>query len=247
VITTLLFCVLARKRWNWSRGAVTAFGAVFLAIDLAYLGANAVKIEHGGWFPLLIALAIFALMSTWKRGRLVLRRRLREATVPLDQFLDDLGTSPISRVRGTAIFMTGDPEGTPHALLHNVRHNKVIHEQVILLTVETAETPYVPIEDCLQVEHLRHGFCRIVIHYGFMQDSNVPRALALASTPEFPIEPIKTTYFLGREKLIPAGKSGLGPWRERLFAFLSRNAQGATAFYRIPPNSVVELGAQIEL
>jgi len=247
VITTLLFCVLARKRWRWNRVAVIAFGAIFLAIDLAFFGANAIKIEHGGWLPLLIAAAIFCIMSTWKRGRLALEKRFRSTMMPLSVFLKDLGTSAITRVPGVAVFLTGERDGTPHALLHNVRHNKVVHEQVILLTVETADVPYVLGADRLWVEPLGHGFCRIVIQYGFMQDSNIPRALALASTPEFPIDPMKTTYFLGREKLIAAGKSGLARWRERLFAFLSRNAQSPTTFFRIPSNAVVELGAQIEL
>jgi len=247
VITTLLFCVLARKRWGWPRFAVFAFGALFLAIDLAFFCANAIKIEHGGWLPLLIALAILCIMSTWKRGRLVLEARLRETMVPLSLFLADVEKSGITRVPGIAVFLTGEREGTPHALLHNVRHNKVVHEQVIILTVETADAPYVPVKERLSVEQLGHGFCRIVVQYGFMQDSNIPRALAMASSPEFPIDPMKTTYFLGRQKLIAAGKSGLARWRERLFTFLSQNAQSPTTFFRIPSNSVVELGAQIEL
>jgi len=247
VITTLLFCVLARKRWGWPRFAVFAFGALFLAIDLAFFCANAIKIEHGGWLPLLIALAILCIMSTWKRGRLVLEARLRETMVPLSLFLADVEKSGITRVPGIAVFLTGEREGTPHALLHNVRHNKVVHEQVIILTVETADAPYVPVKERLSVEQLGHGFCRIVVQYGFMQDSNIPRALAMASSPEFPIDPMKTTYFLGRQKLIAAGKSGLARWRERLFTFLSQHAQSPTTFFRIPSNSVVELGAQIEL
>jgi KUP system potassium uptake protein len=247
VITTLLFYVLARERWHWSRLAAGSLTAVFLAIDLAFLGANAVKIEHGGWFPLLVALGVYAVMSTWSRGRRVLGRRMREAALPLESFLADLEPSKATRVPGTAVFMTSDAVGTPHALLHNYKHNRVVHEQVVLLTIETAERPYVPAPERIEVEHLEHGFCRIVAHYGFMQDPNVPRALALASSEKFPIEPMKTTYFLGREKLIPAGRSGMARWRERLFAFLSQNAGGATAFFRIPPNQVVELGAQIEL
>jgi KUP system potassium uptake protein len=247
VITTILFYVVARERWRWSRLAAGSLAALFLPIDLAFLGANAIKIEHGGWFPLLVGLGVLALMSTWKRGRQVLRHRLREAALPLEVFLEDLETSKVARVPGTAVFMTADPVGTPHALLHNLKHNRVVHEQVILLTVDTAEVPYVPAGERLEVELLGQGFCRIVAHYGFMQDPNVPRALALASSDEFPIDPMKTTYFLGREKLIPAGRSGMARWRERLFALLSQNAEGATGFFRIPPNRVVELGAQIEL
>jgi KUP system potassium uptake protein len=247
VITTLLFYVLARERWHWSRLAAGSLAAVFLAIDLAFLAANAIKIEHGGWFPLLVALAVLALMSTWKRGRQLLRRRLRETSLPIENFLADLEASKVARVPGTAVFMTGDPEGTPHALLHNLKHNRVVHEQVILLTVDTAAVPYVPDRERVELERLGQGFYRIVAHYGFMQDPNVPRALALASSDALSIEPMQTTYFLGREKLIPAGRSGMARWRERLFAFLSQNSAGATPFFRIPPNRVVELGAQIEL
>jgi KUP system potassium uptake protein len=246
-ITTILFYFVARERWRWSRLAAGSLAAAFLVVDLAFLGANVIKIEHGGWFPLLVALGVFALLSTWKRGRQVLGRRMRETALPLELFLADLEKSKVIRVPGTAVFMTGDTEGTPHALLHNVKHNHVVHEQVVILTVETSEVPYVPQRERLDVIPQGQGFCRIVARYGFMQDPNVPRALALASTEEFPIEPMRTTYFVGREKLIPAGKSGMARWREGLFAFLSRNAEGATAFFRIPSNRVVELGAQIEL
>jgi KUP system potassium uptake protein len=247
VITTILFYVLARERWQWSRLAAGSLTGVFLVVDLAFLGANIIKIEHGGWFPLLVASIIFAVMTTWNRGRRVLRRRLRDTALPIENFLADLETSKAQRVPGTAVFMTGDPVGAPHALLHNYRHNKVVHEQVVLLTVDTAGVPYVPENERIDIEYLDHGFCRIVAHYGFLQDPDVPRALALASSERFPIEPMRTTYFIGREKLIPAGKSGMERWRERLFAFLSHNASGATAFFHMPPNQVVELGAQIEL
>jgi KUP system potassium uptake protein len=247
VITTILFYVLARRRWHWSRLTAGALAAAFLVIDLAFLGANVIKIEHGGWFPLLVALAVFTILSTWKRGRQVLGRRLREASLPLETFLEDVAKSKVVRVPGTAVFMTGDPEGTPHAMLHNLKHNHVVHEQVILLTVDTARAPYLMARERLDVQPLGQGFCRMVVHYGFMQDPNVPRALALASSETFPIDPMTTTYFVGREKLIPAGRSGMARWRERLFALLAQNSAGVTGFFRIPPNRVVELGTQIEL
>ncbi|HXV37033.1 MAG TPA: potassium transporter Kup [Myxococcota bacterium] len=246
-ITTVLFYVLARRRWHWHPLAAGGLAALFLAIDVAFLGANAVKIQNGGWFPLVVALAVFAVMSSWKRGREVLGRRLRDATLPLAQFLAGLAANPVPRVPGTAIFMTGDPESTPHALLHNFKHNRVVHERVVVLTVITAEVPAVSASERLGVESLGHGFWRVVARFGFMQDPNVPRALALAASPEFEFDPMRATYFLGREKLIAAGRSGMALWRERLFAFLSRNAEEATAFFRLPPNCVVELGAQIEL
>jgi KUP system potassium uptake protein len=247
VLTTLLFYVLLRDRWRWSRRTAGALVTVLLMIDVSFFGANVIKIGHGGWFPLVVGTAAFIVMGTWKRGRHVLRERLRASSLPLDQFLESLEKSGITRVPGTAVFMTGDTEGTPHAMLHNIKHNRVVHQQVILLTVITADVPYVPPGERLKLEFPGQGFCRVVMQFGFMQDPNVPAALTRAGNPEFPIDPQQTTYFLGREKLIPTRRSGMARWRERLFAFLSRNASSATAFFRLPPNRVVELGAQIEL
>jgi KUP system potassium uptake protein len=247
LITTVLFYFLARERWHWSRLSAGALTTGFLTIDLAFFGANVIKIEHGGWFPLLVAAVVFSLMTTWKRGRQVLGRRLRDTGLPINLFLQDLAAGKITRVPGTAVFLTGDSEGTPHALLHNLKHNRVVHEQVILLTVDTADIPYVSARERLDVQQLGHGFWRIVAHYGFMQDPNVPSILSLINLVKFPIDEMQTTYFVGREKLIPAGRSGMARWREKLFAILAQNAEGATAFFRIPPNRVVELGTQIEL
>jgi KUP system potassium uptake protein len=247
VITTILFYVLARGRWGWTRLAAGGLAGAFLAFDLAFLAANAVKIEHGGWFALVVAAFVFTLMSTWKRGRQVLAARLRASLLPLDALLGDLEAHGVARVPGTAVFMSGDREGTPHAMLHNIKHNHVVHEQVVFLTVETEEIPVVPPGERLTIEPLGNGFCRIVARYGFMETPNVTAVLAQANTPGFEFDPMRTTYFLGREKLIPAGRSGMARWRERLFALLAQNSQAATTFFRIPPNRVVELGAQIEL
>jgi len=245
-ITTVLLCVVAYQRWGWQRAAF-ALGAIFLPIDLAFFGSNLLKLFHGGWFSLVAAAIVFALMNTWKRGREVLRERLEEASLPLDLFLPDLETSTLPRVPGTAVFMTGDPAGTPPALLHNIKHNKVVHERTVLLTVITEDVPYAVESERVTVKPLDQGFCRVVVRYGFMEMPNVPAVLEKVQSDRFPIDLSQVSYFLGREQLIPTGGSGMGRWREALFAYLSRNAQSANTYFRVPPNRVVELGAQVEL
>jgi KUP system potassium uptake protein len=245
-ITTVLLCVVAKRRWGW-RWSAFALGAALLPIDLSFFGSNLLKIFHGGWFSLVVAGLVFAMMSTWKRGREVLRERLEEASLPLDLFLPDLETSTLPRVPGTAVFLTGDPAGTPPALLHNIKHNKVVHERTVLLTVITEDVPYTIPSERLTVKSLDQGFCRIVARYGFMEIPNVPALLEQVSSEKFPIDLPQVSYFLGREQLISTGASGMGRWREALFAFLSRNAQSANTYFRVPPNRVVELGAQVEL
>ena len=245
-ITTMLLCVVAYQRWGWRRAAFL-LGAVFLPIDLAFFGSNLLKLTHGGWFSLVVAAIVFALMSTWKRGREVLRERLEEASLPIDLFLPDLETSTLPRVPGTAVFLTGDPGGTPPALLHNIKHNKVVHERTILLTLITEDVPYVAEGERITVKALDQGFCRLVARYGFMEVPNVPSLLQSIRSDRFPIELDQVSYFMGREQLISTGGSGMGRWREALFAYLSRNAQSATIYFRVPPNRVVELGAQVEL
>jgi KUP system potassium uptake protein len=246
LITTALLCVVARRRWGWGLGAV-ALGVVFLPVDFAFLGANALKIEDGGWFSLLIAAIGFTLMSTWKRGRAVLRERLEETGLPLELFLPDLETSKLPRVPGAAVFLSGDPLGTPLALLHNVKHNKVVHEQNVLLTLATEDVPYVGDEDRVTLKPLGHGFFRVIAHHGFMDLPDVPKLLRKVRSAALPIDLERTSYFLGRERLIPSGRSGMARWREWLFSVMSQNAQSATTFFHIPPGQVVELGAQVEL
>jgi KUP system potassium uptake protein len=245
-ITTALLCVVAHNRWGWRRAAFL-LGALFLPVDLAFFGSNMLKFVHGGWFTVLVASLIFALMSTWKRGRNVLRERLEEAALPMELFLPDLETSTLPRVPGTAVFLTGDPAGTPPALLHNIKHNKVVHERTILLTLLTEDVPYVGHDERLTVKPLDQGFCRVVARYGFMETPDVPPLLEKVQAPGAPIDLDQVSYFLGREQLISTGGSGMGRWREALFAYLSRNAQSATVYFRVPPNRVVELGAQVEL
>jgi KUP system potassium uptake protein len=246
LITTLLLCVVARRRWGWGR-AVFVLAAAFLPLDLAFLGANVLKIDDGGWFSLVVAAFGFVFMSTWKRGRRVLRERLEETGLPLELFLPDLETSKLPRVPGTAVFLAGDPQGTPLALLHNVKHNKVVHEQNVLLTLVTEDVPYVDDAERVTLKPLGHGFFRLVAHHGFMEVPDVPRLLRRVRSAALPIDLAATSYFLGRERLIPSGRSGMARWREWLFSVMSQNAQSATTFFRIPPGQVVELGAQVEL
>ncbi len=247
VFTTILFAVVAATHWKWSLAKTVALASAFLVVDLAFWGANIVKIPHGGWFPLVVAGGMFALMTTWKTGRAILAERLQATTLPVDLFLKDVGNPSMVRVPGTAVFMYGNRSGTPPALLHNLKHNKVIHEQVLLLTVETEEIPTVEDEDRWEVESLGHGFHRVILRYGFTDDPDVPLALSLIDHPELRIVPMETSYFLGRETVIASKNPGMAMWRERLFGVMSRNARTATSFFGLPPNRVVELGAQIEI
>ncbi len=247
VITTLLLFVVAKDRWRWSVPLAAAVTGFFLIIDLAFWGANLIKIPHGGWFPLVAGTLVFGLMSTWKRGRRILTERLGEGALPVDAFVQDVGTRSPPRVPGTAVFMYSNPEATPPALLHNLKHNKVLHERVVLLAVVTAEVPHVPADERAQAEELGQGFHRLRLTYGFMEEPNVPEALAALQPKGMDFKPLETTYFLGRETLIPSSRPGMAMWREHLFAMMNRNARTATSFFRLPPNRVVELGAQIEL
>jgi KUP system potassium uptake protein len=246
LLTTTLLCVVAWQRWGWRRGAI-ALALLLLPFDFAFFGSNLLKLTHGGWFTLVVGAVVYVLMNTWKRGREVLRERLEEAALPLELFLPDLETSTLPRVPGTAVFLTGDPAGTPPALLHNIKHNKVVHERTILLTVITEDVPYMVDSERYTVKPLDQGFCRVVARYGFMEIPNVPAVLENVRSERFPIDLDQVSYFLGREQLIPTGGSGMGRWRETLFAYLSRNAQSANTYFRVPPNRVVELGAQVEL
>ena len=247
LITTLLLYVVMRERWRWSLPLAAAVVGCFLIIDLAFWGANLLKIPHGGWFPLVVGAVIFALMSTWKRGRQILSERLSEGALPLDLFVRGLGTKSPPRVPGIAVFMFRNPEATPPALLHNLKHNKVLHERVVFLAVLTAEVPHIPTESRTTVEDLGHGCYRVLLNYGFMQEPNVPEALAALKDKGMEFPRLETTYFLGRETLIPSTKPGMAIWREHLFATMNRNGRTATSFFSLPPNRVVELGAQIEL
>jgi KUP system potassium uptake protein len=247
VVTTLLLFTVERERWRWPLWATLLFTGFFLVVDLAFWGANIVKIPHGGWFPLVVGAILFALMATWKTGRAILAERLQRGTLPIDLFLEDVGGRTVQRVPGTAVFMYGNRSGTPPALLHSLKHYKVLHEKVVLLSVETQEVPHVPEAERVSLEELGHGFYRIVLAYGFMEDPCVPDALAAVRADGLELRPGQISYFLGRETLIPSKNPGMAPWREHLFAVMSRNARTATSFFGLPPNRVVELGAQIEI
>ncbi|HEU4628548.1 MAG TPA: potassium transporter Kup [Gemmatimonadaceae bacterium] len=247
VITSLLFGVIARTRWHWPLALVLLLEVGFLTIDVAFLGANVIKIHDGGWVPLLIAAALFTLMSTWREGRHVLRGILLRSSLPVELFLEDVARTRPTRVPGTAIFMTPDLTGAPVVLLHHLKHNKVLHQQVLLLTITSAEVPEVPSSHRLTVEPLGQGFHRLHARYGFMQRPDMRDILECAEAAGLHAgRPTEVSYYLGHERLLPTGRSKMARWRKRLFALMSRNAQPATDFFGLPPNRVVELGAQIE-
>ena len=246
-ITTLLFYVLARTRWNWSIAKAGSLTAVLLIIDLAFFTSNALKIAKGGWVPLVLALAIFTLMTTWFRGRRIVLKRLQRGSLPLDLLLEDVARNKPPRVPGTAVFMTSDPEGAPLVLLHHLKHNKVLHEHVILLSVMFANVPEIPEGEHIAVTLYSEGFARIKARYGFMQIADVPDILRQCANEGIVAVPSQTSYYLGRERLLAGGTSPMAAWRKQLFIFMSRNSRSATEFFNIPSNRVVELGAQIEL
>ena len=245
-IDTLLAYLYARRVANWTLPASLSLFGVFLVIDLAYLGANLVKIPDGGWFPLGIGLAFFVLLTTWKRGRQLLFERLRSDTIPMDVFLRSSKKS-VHRVSGTAVYMTGSVDTVPHALLHNLKHNKVLHERNIMLTVVTADVPTWPNGERLEIRDLGSGFWRVVVRFGFMDIADVPNALKLGSAQGLAIEIFDTSFFLSREAIRPSIRPGMPLWRETLFAWMSRNATSAMDFFHLPPDRVVEVGTTVEI
>ena len=248
VITTVLLGVVAREKWGWGLPVVIVLAGFFLIIDLAFFGANIIKIPSGGWFPLVVGAAIFTLMTTWKKGRRVLAARLMESSYPLEEFLEGVARRPPQRVPGTAVFMHGTSAGTPPALLHNLKHNKVLHERIVILTARTRQVPFVETEEQRhKLEPLGQGFWRMTVYYGFMEDPNLPRVMEGVQLNGFTYDPNDTTFFLGRETIIATKHTGMALWREKLFALMSRNATSATAYFCLPPNRVVEMGSQIEI
>jgi KUP system potassium uptake protein len=249
-ITTVLFYELTRSQWNWSLRKAGAFVAFFLIIDLAFMGANLLKLIRGGWVPIAVALAVFALMTTWYRGRKHVQKMLKRASLPIDLFLDSVAENKPVRVKGTAIFMTSDAEGAPLVLLHHLKHNKMLHEQVVLLSVLPTTVPEIPEAERVQVTPMRENFWRVKARYGFMETPNVPAVLAKCAEDGLVAKPLETTYYLGRERLIPVpaseSKVRMARWRKKFFIFMSANSRTATEFFQIPPNRVVELGAQLE-
>jgi KUP system potassium uptake protein len=247
LITNFLFYFAARRLWRWGVFKTLAMCSVFFALELAFAVANLVKIPHGGWVPLAVALLVFTFMTTWKKGRALLGQRLSASSFPVDMFLADVAQNPPHRVPGTAVFMSGNAHGTPLALLHNLKHNKVLHQRVVLLTISTADAPHADPDDRLKVEQLKDGFYRVRAFYGFMEEPNVPEILVECKEHGLEFKDEDTTFFLSRETIIPSDTPGMWLWREKLFAYMSRNAQRATAFFKLPANRVVELGMQIEI
>ena len=247
VITAILLQVVAVERWGWSPVLAWAVTGIFLVIDLAFFGANVLKIAHGGWLPLVIGWGLFTLMTTWKTGRRLVAARLTARAVSIEEFLVTIAASRPARVPGTAVFMTAQPKGTPPALAHNLRYNKVLHERVVTLMVTTQPVPHVPPRKQVSVRGLGHGISEVTVRYGFMEDPNVPEALQRAREHGLDIDTEDVTYFLGRETLIVTAAAGMATWRERLFVLMARNAVRATTFFRLPPERVVELGVQVEI
>jgi KUP system potassium uptake protein len=247
VITVLLLHVVITERWRWPLPVAFLVTGVFLPIDLAFFGANVVKIAHGGWLPLVIGLLLFTLMTTWKTGRRILATRLASRATPLAEFLPSvLAANPV-RVPGTAVFMSGHAQATPVALVHNLRYNKVLHRHVVILTVTTEPSPHVQDDRCREIRRLGDGVWQLTVRYGFMEDPDVPAALQSASDEGLSIDDKDIAYFLGRETLVVTREPGMAQWREWLFVLMTRNAAGPTTYFRLPPHQVVELGVQVEL
>jgi KUP system potassium uptake protein len=247
VITAVLLYVVMTERWQWPAALAVTVTGMFLMIDIAFFGANVLKITHGGWLPLVIGAVLFTLMTTWKTGRQLVAQRLTARAIPLDDFMTRMAEKPPARVPGTAVFMTAQPRGTPPALAHNLRYNKVLHEHVITLMVTTEPVPHVSADEHIAVRALGKGVFDVVVRYRFMDDPDVPKALARACTFGLALDEEDVTYFLGRETLIVTRAPGMTMWRERLFVLMARNAVRATAYFRLPPERVVELGVQVEI
>src|SRR5438132_1286205 len=247
LITTLMFYVMSREVWRWSFVRAAIVSGLFLCVDVPFFGANMLKIRSGGWVPLAIAAAIFLLMTTWQRGREILGKRMQEKTVALKMLLADLAAEPPLRVPGTAVFLYGTTDGTPPALVHNLTHNKVLHERVVFLTMVTQDVPHVSTAERVTVKAIGKGFYRVVASYGFMDDPDIDDVLAACQVKSLEIPIAGTTFFLGRETLVASDRPGMRHWRAELFAFMSRNALRATAFFKIPADQVFEVGAHVEL
>ena len=247
-IDTILVFFVVTSLWKWSKWIAVPLLAVFLVIDLSYFTATATnKLFHGGWFPILVGLVLFTIFATWRRGRTLLLRRLAPGAIAIEPFIESVTAHPPTRVPGTAVFLTAASEGVPHALLHNLNHNKVLHERVILLTVNTMDIPHVPDEERLQISPLAQDFFRVIVNYGYKDEPDVPAALELAGGQGLEFNMMETSFFLSRQTLVPKIGEEMSLWREKLFAVMSRNASSATGFFKIPANRVVELGTRIEL
>ena len=245
-IDTCLLAVVLFKLWEWNKTLSVIILAVFFTVDTAYLASNLTKVPDGGWFPLLVGLIAFTMLTTWAKGRKLMMERMREAAMPIKIFVSSAATSA-TRVSGTAVFMTSSADGVPHALLHNLKHNKILHERIVLLTIKIANVPFVePTRRC-KMEDLGQGFHRMILKYGFMEEPNVPAALSEVTSCGPAFKMMDTSFFLARQTLLPSSRPGMAIWREHLFSWMLRNAESAMEFFRLPTNRVVELGSQVEI
>jgi KUP system potassium uptake protein len=248
VITMVLAFFVSIRKWKWHAVTAGLVALFFLTVDLAFFGANMLKIKSGGWFPLVAGVAVFSLMTTWRRGREILHERLGGGTEFLKDFIDSLADAPPHRVPGVAVFMSSSFVGTPTMLHHHLAHNQVLHDQVIILTVLTEEIPRVPASERVSVTKMPKGFARVIVRYGFMQSPNVPVALRQCEALGLAVDLVHTTFYLSRETIIStARRSGMMRWQEKLFSFMTRNSLTATAFFNIPAEQVVELGQYVEI
>lgn len=247
VITTLLAGFVFHHMWGWSKLRTGALVALFLTIDIAFFSANMLKIPDGGWVPLVIGIVIFTLMLTWKTGRAMVYTRLKNEAMELEPFMDAVGAHPPTRVPGTALFLTPNPDGVPHALLHNLKHNKVLHEKVVILTVKFLDFPHTSTEERVSLEALPHEFYKVTVRYGFKDEPDLPRDLALCTDKGLALGAMDTSFFVGKEILIASEKFGMSTWRKKIFIGLFRSAETITNQFKLPPNRVIELGSQLKI
>jgi KUP system potassium uptake protein len=247
-IDTLLVMLVALRMWKWSALVVVPLTIVLLTVDLSFFGANTLKIPDGGWFPLVLALLLFTVMTTWRRGREIVVREIKQGGLALEPFIRNIAAHPPVKVHGTAVFLTANLDAVPHALLHNLKHNKVLHERNVILTVETLETPVADFEERVEVKQLDDGFFCLTLRFGFAEDQGIPPVLSSLSGKGLDFDMMDTTFFLSRENIVAdRRRPGMVRWRDKLFVFMARNAMPATAFFQIPGNRLIELGAQVEI
>ncbi|HUF21145.1 MAG TPA: potassium transporter Kup [Burkholderiales bacterium] len=246
-IDTILAFFVITTLWKWTKWLAVPLLVIFLVIDVSFFSANTHKLLHGGWFPILVGVVLFTLFATWRRGRGLLMKRLAPGAIGIQPFIESVTQHPPTRVPGTAVFLTAATEGVPHALLHNLNHNKVLHERIVLLTVQNDDIPHVDDSERLEIEQLAPDFHRVVVHYGFKDEPDVPSALELARQHGLEFSMMETSFFLSRQTLVPKLGREMSLWREKVFAIMARNASSATGYFKIPANRVVELGTRIEL
>lgn len=247
LVTSLLTFFVIRFGWKYNPFLCFAATGFFLIIDLAFFSANALKILHGGWFPLVLGIVMFTVMVTWKRGRELVFDNLKKHAIPLEDFLSSLFDSPPTRVAGTAVFLRGEADGVPHALLHNLSHNKILHERVVFLTLFNREIPWVPFSERIKVTDLGHNCYQVNVYYGFKNEPDIPKALDLCAQYGLHFEPLETSYFIARQTIVSRPGSGMALWREWLFVTMSRTARDAADYYHVPTNRVIEVGSQVEI